>query len=232
MERSALTPAMQDYLKAIFHLSEGGTTTSTNSLASRLQVAAPSVTNMVKRLAQLELVVHSPYHGIELTPAGRVIALEVIRHHRLLELYLSQVLDVPWDRVHEEAERLEHVISEDLEMRIAAKLGEPDFDPHGDPIPHHSGGLPQHTAFSLWESPPGQDVALVRVCDQDPGLLLYLEGVHLRPGTHLRVIQRSPYGGTQTVQVGGGECVIGYELAKNLLVSPSTSVEHARRRSP
>jgi DtxR family transcriptional regulator, Mn-dependent transcriptional regulator len=230
MSRSTLTPAMQDYLKVLFHLSEGDTTTGTNALASRMHVAAPSVTNMVKRLAQLELVVHSPYRGIELTPAGRAIALEVIRHHRLLELYLSQVLDVPWDKVHEEAERLEHVISEDLETRIAAKLGEPEFDPHGDPIPHHNGGLPQRTADSLWESPPGKEVVLARVCDQDPGLLLYLETLHLRPGTRLSVIATSPYGGTQTIRVDGVECVIGYELAKSLLVSPSPPMETGRGR--
>ena len=230
MSPTALTPAMQDYLKVLFHLSEDQATTGTNALASRMHVAAPSATNMVKRLAQLELVVHSPYRGIELTPAGRAIALEVIRHHRLLELYLSQVLDVPWDKVHEEAERLEHVISEDLETRIAEKLGEPEFDPHGDPIPHHNGGLPQRTADSLWESPPGRDVVLVRVCDQDPGLLLYLEELHLRPGTHLDVIETSPYGGTQTIRVEGVETVIGYELAKSLLVSPSPSIEHGRGR--
>src|SRR5947209_8506391 len=132
--RSDLSSSIEDYLKAIFLLGdEEKSSVTTVALAGRLGVAPPSVTNMVKRLHEMGLVAHSPYRGIELTPPGRTVALEVIRHHRLIELYLTKYLDVPWDRVHDEAELLEHVLSEDLEARMADKLGQPAFDPHGHP---------------------------------------------------------------------------------------------------
>ncbi|MDQ2745066.1 MAG: metal-dependent transcriptional regulator, partial [Chloroflexota bacterium] len=140
-DRPKLTAAMEDYLKAIYHLQDEGQAVSTVVLAERLGVAAPSVTNMVKRLQEIGLVLHSPYRGIELTPAGRAAAVEVVRHHRLIELYLSQFLDVPWERVHGEAERLEHVLSEELESRMAEKLGQPTVDPHGHPIPSSEGDV-------------------------------------------------------------------------------------------
>ena len=135
MARATLSDAIQDYLREIYKLGASGDRVSTTALARGMGVSPASASAMVKKLAALSLVVHAPYHGVSLTPEGEQVALEVIRHHRLLELYLAEHLGVPWDRVHEEAEALEHVLSEDLESRIAAKLGDPTHDPHGDPIP-------------------------------------------------------------------------------------------------
>src|SRR5947209_17150232 len=153
------TPAEQDYLKQIYLLQEGQGRATTQLLADRLGVKPPSVTAMVKRLAEDDdgpLVRHTPYHGVELTERGLAVALEVLRHHRLIELFLSELLGVPWDRVHEEADRLEHVLSEDLEERIAAKLGQPTHDPHGDPIPSREGVLPWRPLRALTELAPGE----------------------------------------------------------------------------
>lgn len=223
MERRGLSAAIQDYLKAIFQLTELEGPVTTAALAGRLEVAAPSVTNMVKRLNEMGLVAHSPYRGIELTVAGRNVAVEVIRHHRLTELYLAEFLDVPWEKVHEEAERLEHVISEDLESRMAEKLGQPGFDPHGDPIPTHEGSIAESPSRSLWEVPPGQRVLVARVSDRDPGLLEYLARVGLVPGALVDVVSTSTYGGTQTILVETGEQVIGADLSKSIRVTPATT---------
>lgn len=218
MTAPRLSAAMEDYLKAIFLLQDEGEAVTTVGLAARLGVAAPSVTNMVKRLHDTGLVLHSPYRGIELTPAGRAVAVEVIRHHRLLELYLVEFLDVPWDKVHDEAERLEHVISEDLESRIAEKLGQPLVDPHGHPIPTVAGGLPVETTCSLWDAPVGAHVVVARVSDRDPGLLSHLLDLHLVPGAAVQILDTSPYSGTQTVLIGDVTHVIGTELAKRIRV--------------
>jgi len=208
---------MEDYLKELFHLGEDGSV-STAALAVRLGVAPPSVTSMVKRLAELGMVHHSPYHGIELTPMGRALAVEVVRHHRIIELYLTQFLDVPWDRVHEEAERLEHVLSEDLENRMADKLGQPGFDPHGDPIPTDEGQFPEAANLSLWDAPAGEQVVIARVSDRDPGVLAYLGEVGLVPGTAVGIITASPFAGTQTVRVEEREHVLGADLARGIKV--------------
>jgi DtxR family Mn-dependent transcriptional regulator len=223
MGRTELTATMQDYLKQIFHLSEGGGAVSTAALAARMSVAAPSVTNMVKRLDEMGLVVHSPYRGIDLTPAGRAVAVEVVRHHRLIELYLAEFLDVPWDQVHDEAERLEHVISEDLEVRIAAKLGQPGFDPHGDPIPSHEGTFPDAPSSPLWDVVSGTCVKVARVSDRDAGLLTYLSQIGLVPGAEVRVLDRSPYAATLTILTPRGREVIGADLARGIRVRPSVA---------
>jgi DtxR family Mn-dependent transcriptional regulator len=212
---------MEDYLKEIFLLDERGLPVTTAGLASALDVAAPSVTNMVKRLNEMGLVLHSPYHGIELSAAGRTVALEIVRHHRLIELYLAEFLDVPWEKVHDEAERLEHVISEELETRMADKLGQPGFDPHGDPIPTQEGTIPESPSCSLWETAVGDRVEIARVSDRDPGLLSYLANLGLIPGAAVEVVDTSAYGGTQTIRVGEVEHVIGADLAKSIRIRPA-----------
>lgn len=213
---------MEDYLKAIFLLADEGTTVTTVVLAERLGVAASSVTNMVKRLTEMRLVTHSPYRDVELTPTGRAAAVEVVRHHRLIELYLSEFLDVPWDRVHEEAERLEHVLSEALEIRMAEKLGQPSLDPHGQPIPTVEGVVLDTPTLSLWDVSPGTSVTVARVSDRDPGLLAYLPALHLMPGAMVEVVDISHYSGTQTIGVNGETLVIGSELARNIRVQVAT----------
>lgn len=221
MTTSQLSHAMQDYLKEIFHLSQSGGVVTTAALAARLGVAPPSVTNMVKRLAELGMVDHSPYRGIELTPTGRRVAVEVVRHHRLIELYLTEFLDLPWDKVHDEAERLEHVISEDIESRMAEKLGQPDFDPHGDPIPTFEGAIQEQPTLALWEVPPGAEAVVARVSDRDSELLAYLSEIGLIPGSDVDVVDMSPYAGTQTIRVQGAEQVIGADLARTIRVRPA-----------
>src|SRR4051794_2051317 len=171
----AMTSAVQDYAKAIYALEErNGTAVSTNALAERMGVTAASASAMVKRLDTLGLVIHVPYRGVQLTEAGTKVALEILRHHRLLELYLAESLGVPWDRVHDEAEVLEHVLSEELEELIAAKLGDPTHDPHGDPIPTRDGRMPDTTTVALHALVAGACGRFVRISDSDPEMLRYL----------------------------------------------------------
>lgn len=209
---------MQDYLKAIYHLDDEREQATTVVLAERLGVAAPSVTHMVKRLHEMGLVLHSPYRDIELTPAGRAAAIEVVRHHRLIELYLTEFLDMPWERVHAEAERLEHVLSEDLESRMAEKLGQPCVDPHGHPIPTHDGAVSELPTLTLWDAPLGSHVVIALVSDRDPLLLAHLAQLGLTPGAAVDVLDISPYSGTQTVYAGNERHVIGAELARGIRV--------------
>src|ERR1700690_1857912 len=169
------TPAIKHYAKGIFALeSRSDEPVSTNALAERLAITPGSVSAMLKRLDELGLITHVPYRGVRLTADGRRIALEVIRHHRLLESYLAEALGMPWDRVHAEAEVLEHVISEDLEALIAAKLGHPTVDPHGDPIPTVEFALEERESRGLDELPIGATGRFVRVSDSDPEMLRYL----------------------------------------------------------
>ena len=200
------TPAIQDYLKGIYTVSEdrGGTeAVTTKALAERMGVSAASSTNMLKKLGSLGLVEHVPYRGARLTPAGRDIALEVIRHHRLLETYLSQALGVPWDRVHEEAEVLEHVLSEDLEDRIAALLGHPTADPHGHPIPSKELTMPPASEVVLWDVADGTEVRVDRVSDGVSEALRFLDAAGIRPGTTVEVVKRGPVNGPLFVRVAG-----------------------------
>lgn len=203
------TTAVQDYLKAIHTLESeaalsGRKLVATQALADRLDVSAASATNMLKKLGSLGLVDHAPYKGASLTPAGRGIALEMIRHHRLLETYLSEALGVPWDRVHEEAEILEHVLSEDLEDRIAERLGDPKADPHGHPIPGKDGSLPVSSERRLWSVDDGERVNVERVSDAQAAALRYLGDLGIRPGTPLEVVGRGPLAGPLFVRVGDG----------------------------
>lgn len=205
--------AIEDYCKAIYTLEvRAEEPVSTNALAERLDLTTGSVSGMLKKLGELGLISHVPYRGVRLTSDGRRLALEVIRHHRLLELYLAEALQMPWDRVHAEAEVLEHVLSEDLEELIAAKLGHPTIDPHGDPIPTADLQLEEHPTRSLDSLQPGEQGTFVRVSDADPEMLRYLAGRGIMPGGHIAVIERQPFGGPLLVSVDGSEHTLGGEL--------------------
>jgi len=213
--------AIEDYAKAIYALQRraaGAGGVSTNDLAERLRVTPASVSAMLKKLAERGLVVHERYKGVVLTPEGERVALEVLRHHRLLELYLAEHLGVPWDCVHEEAEALEHVLSEDLEARIAAKLGHPTHDPHGDPIPDADLVVDEGTTQRLAELEPGARGRFVRISDADPEMLRYLSERGVRLGDALEVVERQPFGGPLTVRFGAAEHVLGGGLAAAMRV--------------
>jgi DtxR family Mn-dependent transcriptional regulator len=215
--------AVQDYTKAIYALEgRGQDSVSTNALAERLGVTPASASGMVKRLGELGLVSHQPYHGVMLTDAGRRVALEVIRHHRLLELYLYESLGVPWDRVHEEAEVLEHVLSEELEELIAAKLGDPTHDPHGDPIPTRELTIEEPDTESLQSLDVGACGTFVRVSDADPGMLRYLAERGIAPGGEFEVLERQPFGGPLFVAFGDDVHPLGGELARAMRVELSS----------
>src|SRR5437763_9936017 len=185
-----LTAAVQDYAKAIYTLETRDGTVSTTALAERLDVRPASVSGMLRKLAVLGLVEHERYHGVHLTERGRLVALEVIRHHRLLELFLVESLGMSWDEVHAEAEVLEHVLSEELEELIAAKLGDPAFDPHGDPIPSRELTVPADESRSLYALDPGECGTFVRVSDSDPAMLRFLSERGIAPGAAVEVVAR------------------------------------------
>lgn len=224
----SLTQSMENYLKAIFEIQERSERATTSVIAQRMSLAAPSVTAMVKKLAELRLVSHEPYQGVRLTRAGEMAAAEVVRHHRLIEKYLAEALGVPWDRVHEEAEKLEHVISEDLEDRIDGALGYPTVDPHGAPIPARDGSVVRVAALPLSESESGARVVVVEVDDRDPNLLRYLGERHLYPGTTVEVVRVEPYGGSTVLRVAEREFSIGREAAAVIRVAPSPRSGEAR----
>jgi DtxR family Mn-dependent transcriptional regulator len=206
--------AVEDYAKAVYAIeSRGEGPVSTNALAERLGVTAGSASAMIKKLDALGLVTHVPYRGVELTAAGEKLALEVLRHHRLLELFLVEELGVPWDRVHAEAEVLEHVLSEELEALIAAKLGDPTVDPHGDPIPTPDGRVAEAPTTALDALPVGAAGVFVRVSDSDPAMLRYLDSRGIRPGDAFEVVDRQPFGGPLFVRFGGETHPLGGELA-------------------
>ena len=219
---AARTPAIEDYAKAIYALElRDCEAVSTNALAERLGVTAASASGMVKRLGELGLVEHQPYRGVTLTDDGRRVALEVMRHHRLLELYLVQSLGVPWDRVHEEAEVLEHVLSDELEDLIAAKLGNPTHDPHGDPIPTRELTIEEGTTESLQALEAGARGTFVRVSDSDPEMLRFLADHGIGPGDELEVIDKQPFGGPLFVRFGDRVQVLGGELVRAMRVEVS-----------
>jgi DtxR family Mn-dependent transcriptional regulator len=213
------SPAIEDYAKAIYALElRVGQTVSTTALAERLGVTAASASGMVKRMGELGLVAHQPYRGISLTEPGRQVALQVMRHHRLLELYLVKGLGVPWDRVHQEAEVLEHVLSDELEELIAAKLGDPTHDPHGDPIPTRELKIEERPSESLQALEVGARGTFTRVSDSDPDMLRFLAERGIAPGDALEVVDKQPFGGPLFVEIGNTVHLLGGELARAMRV--------------
>jgi DtxR family transcriptional regulator, Mn-dependent transcriptional regulator len=211
--------AIEDYAKAIYALEgRGPDPVTTNALADRLGVTPGSASGMIKRLGELGLAQHRPYHGVSLTEEGRRVALEVMRHHRLLELYLVESLGVPWDRVHAEAEVLEHVLSEELEELIAAKLGDPTHDPHGDPIPTRELTIEEASTESLQGLSPGDRGMFTRVSDSNPEMLRFLAERGIAPGDELEVLDKQPFDGPLFVRFGDAVHVLGGELAKAMWV--------------
>jgi DtxR family Mn-dependent transcriptional regulator len=214
-----VTSAVEDYAKAIYALeTRDDAAVSTTALAERLHVTAASASSMVKKLAEMGLVTHERYRGVRLTPQGVKVALEVLRHHRLLERYLTQELGVPWDRVHDEAEVLEHVLSEDLEEIIAAKLGHPTRDPHGDPIPTADGRIDEAPTAALHDLDAGARGRFVRVSDADPEMLRYLAARGIAPGDRFEVVEKQPFDGPLFARFGGDVQVLGGALAKAMRV--------------
>ncbi|MEX2585984.1 MAG: metal-dependent transcriptional regulator [Balneolaceae bacterium] len=216
-----LSQAVEDYIKSIYILesgSKGEGGISTTKIAEALGVSSASVTNMIKKLAGMGLVKYESYRGAMLTETGEKVALEIIRHHRLLELYLKEVMGYSWDEVHAEAEKLEHHISERFEERIAELLDHPTHDPHGDPIPTKDGVMPEMANRTLAHAEPGEKVIIGRVTDQDPELLRYLEKIGLIPGALVKIVEKAPFNGPLTLQVGESTQVIANRIAADLFV--------------
>ncbi len=213
-----LTPAIEDYLKTIYKLESKGTA-QTSEIARELDVAAASVTAMVKRLARHGFVRHESYKGVRLTSTGRKIALEIIRHHRLLETYLREVMGYSWQQLHDEAEQLEHHISEEFEDKIDAMLGNPTHDPHGHPIPTRDGQVEEPSDRTLAECDEGERCTIDHLCDRDPELLHYLEELAMLPGASVEVISKGPFKGPVAVRVADDEHTIGYEVAQSIFVT-------------
>jgi DtxR family Mn-dependent transcriptional regulator len=226
-----VTQAIEDYLKAIWKLShEGDGQAAAGDIAAHLGVSGPSVTGMVQKMKGMGLLHHARYGGVRLTPKGRKIALEIVRHHRLWELYLYTRLGVPLDRVDGEAERLEHVLSDDMEDLLARALGHPKHDPHGDPIPSKTGALAPLRGVSLSEAPPGQPRTVIRVSDRHPEKLRYLVSLGILPGVRITVVERAPFEGPLTIRVGGRRHAIDPELAQHVHVEGNGKAPASARR--
>jgi len=224
MATAAGSEAVDDYLKAIFQLSgRQERQVSSTEIAVHLSITAASVTNMLQKLAVQDppLVAYKKHHGVKLLNAGKKRALEIIRHHRLIETFLNQILDYPWDEVHQEAERLEHFISERFEERIAAKLGHPEFDPHGHAIPAMDGSLPSQEPQSLAQLHPGQSAKVSSVSDKDPEMLRYLASQGIRPGVHLTLSEQLPFQGAYQVHIGtpAKPVLLSHSLAEAISVA-------------
>jgi DtxR family Mn-dependent transcriptional regulator len=218
------TDSIEDYLKVIFELTSKGDRATTTLLAERLNITPASVTGMVQRLAETDppLLEYRKHRGVVLTDQGREVALQTIRHHRLIEMFLHQILGFSWDEVHEEADRLEHVISENMEERIAQVLGDPTHDPHGDPIPTRELEIPPTTSIRLSELRSGQDATVQRVRDSDPALLRHLQELGLQPEARLSVEEYSPFDENLKLQVEGqeGPIVLGPQVTRQVYVTP------------
>jgi DtxR family transcriptional regulator, Mn-dependent transcriptional regulator len=214
------SPAVEDYAKAIYALQDRGDgTVTTTALAERLGVTPASASGMVRKLDEQGLVSYARYRGVRLTPSGTRVALEVLRHHRLLELYLAETLDVPWDRVHDEAEVLEHVLSEELEALIAAKLGNPTRDPHGDPIPSADLVIDEQRTETLAAAEPGTSGIFVRISDSDPEMLRYLAERGIAPGDGFEIVEKHPFDGPLFVRFGDAVHVLGGSLAQAMRIT-------------
>ncbi len=231
--RPPLTAPVEDYLKTIYELESRGGSATTSDVAGVLDVAPASVTGMVRRLAAQGFLDHIPYHGVQLTAEGRRAALRTIRRHRILESYLSGVLGYPWDRVHDEAERLEHAASDELIERMAAALGHPTSDPHGAPIPTADGEVDEPSRRTLADWPIAEAARMVLVSDKDPQLLRYLAEIGLQPGVEVTVLARAPFDGPITLRIGQRESNVGPQLARQILVAAAprtTSRAKSKRR--
>jgi len=215
--RQSITRSVEDYLKAILLLEAKGQPASTSDIAEQLTLSAPSVSGMIKRLSDQDLIQHAPYKGVVLTSSGRRVALQMLRRHRIIEAYLVGFLGYSWDTVHDEAERLEHAVSEVLIERMATALGNPRFDPHGDPIPDQNGAMDELVYTSLAEIPTGETAEIRRVVTSQAERLRYLEHSGLTPGTRVTVTEHQPFRGPITVSTDGQEKIIGHELAEQLL---------------
>jgi DtxR family Mn-dependent transcriptional regulator len=215
-----LSQSIEDYLKTIYLLEaeNEGKGVSTNQVAEALNISSASVTNMIKKLAGLKLVDYESYYGARLTDSGRKIALEVIRHHRLLELYLKEMMGYSWDQVHDEAEKLEHHISEQFEDRIAEMLDHPTHDPHGDPIPSKDGVMPETANEKLTDATENKPYLIGRVKDQDPDLLRYLEKIGLIPGVKVKLVEKAPFKGPLTLDIEGITQIIGHDVAEAIFL--------------
>jgi DtxR family Mn-dependent transcriptional regulator len=228
-KKDPLTQPVEDYLKAIYAIGKGTGPAATNEIAQRLALAPASVSGMVRRLADQGLLAYERYHGVKLTETGRLAALRTLRRHRVIEAYLSQALSIPWDRVHDEAERLEHAVSDDLVDRMAATIGEPIVDPHGAPIPTRDGAVDETEHTSLADLAVGATGVVARVTDEDPQMLRYLGELSIRPGKRITVKARAPFDGPITLLVGKEELSIGPGLAGYVLVAPARDRGTKRR---
>lgn len=217
---SGLTSAHEDYLKSIYLLQNQGKKVTNSVLATQLRVSPASATNMVKKLAELDMVEYTPYQEITLSPAGERVALEVLRHHRLLELYLHDKLNLTWDQVHAEAERLEHVMSDVLEDAIADALDNPTIDPHGDPIPSKDGRVEEIDGMPLSRGELHQPYCLVRVLVQDSERLNYLGSLGLYPNVRVALLKRAPFDGPLLIDVEDEHHALAYDIAQQILVAP------------
>jgi DtxR family Mn-dependent transcriptional regulator len=216
-----ITHAMEDYLKCIYELQELGETANTSTLAAWLKISPGSATSMIKRLSELKLVNYRPYEGFKLTRQGKQIALKVVRNHRLIELFLTKILDVPWDRVHKEAHKLEHALSEYVAERIANLLGDPIMDPHGSSIPDRKGRINPRKLRRLTSVKPGQSVIIARVDDENPDLLRFLGDLRLYPETTVEMLEKEPFGGPMHIWANGIEQAVGIQAAMHVWVRVS-----------
>lgn len=220
-----LTGPVEDYLKAIYEIGRGTVAVATNDIAQRLNIAPASVSGMVRRLADQGLLGYERYRGVTLTDAGRRAALRTIRRHRIIESYLSSALEYPWDRVHDEAERLEHAASDELVDRMAEAIGEPVVDPHGAPIPSREGLVDETEYLTLDELGAGYGARVVRVSDDDPEMLRYLKELEIVPGAEVVIISRAPYQGPISLRISGHLLAIGPALAGQVMVEPLTDMD-------
>ena len=216
-----ISRAMEDYLKAIYQSASEDERVSTTRLADKMSCSPASVTNMLQKLSELKLVLYEPYRGVVLTRAGEKVALEIVRHHRLIELYLADVLGYSWDKVHDEAEKLEHVISEEFEEKIDEALGHPTTDPHGDPIPTKDGRVERERFHSLWEISGVENVKVRRVSDSDPEVLRYLAEIGIFPEVNISVLKKAPFNGPIHIEVNDNEHSLSEELARQIFVIPA-----------
>ncbi len=230
MRRKGLTAQMEDYVKVIYTLQQKEKEVTTQALAEAMKVRAPSATSMMKKLASWHLVEHTRYQGVRLTPAGEKIALEILRHHRLLELYLARAMGYSWDEVHQEAERLEHFISEDFEDKMSQLLGNPEWDPHGSPIPSKSGAWSDIPSFPLAFASENDCLLVQEVEDEDQEFLRYLGQLGLYPGVEIQVKEKHPFHGPLCIGIGNIRHYLGYEAASRIRVARKTKQLAKKRK--